>query len=304
MIDCYIYGAGNMYNRLRCIIKQITEINIIGVITSEATNYELIDGYKRYDLRNVDFGEADYVIIAVEFWPEIANVLKEHNVEEEKILLWRAFFNPDFDIQDYLKLKKSNPTIISNTCLAGRIYKELGLKMLTPTINAGCLSDRDYLQFMKNLKNYAKGEMKPLREKEVYYNPNTYNREFFMASGVLCEECKWLFPHDDIQVAIDNWNRRKCRINYRNISYLMIISSDEGAREFDKFDVERKIGFYYKDLGLKNVIYTPDWNNPEIRRKYDYNYVIYVHRYATNAESISRINWVKFLGNRDDYLRW
>ncbi len=304
MIDCYIYGAGNMYNRLRCMIRQISEIHVIGVITSEAPDHEVIDGYKRYALQNADFSKADYIIIAVESWPEIAEILKAYNVGEEKILLWRAFFDPDFDLREYLRLKKSKPTIISNTCLGGRIYRELGLKMLTPTINAACFNDREYLRFLKNLKKYAREEMKPLYKKEDYYNPNTYNREYFMSSGVLGENCQWLFPHDDIQVAIKNWNRRRDRINYRNVSYLMIISSDEGAKEFEQFDAKRKLAFYYKDFGLKNVIYTPDWNDPEIRRKYDYNYPIYIHRYATNAEKISRIDWVKFLNNKKDYLRW
>ena len=48
----------------------------------------------------------------------------------------------------------------------------------------------------------------------------------------------------------------------------------------------------------------PEWENPVIRKKYGFHFAMYVHRYVTNNEHISPINWIKFLNGEDNYLRF
>ncbi len=302
-MNCYIYGAGQMYNRIISQVKSQDGLFIRGVVTTETPEHLSIDSYHRYSACEVNWKEAELVIIAVEKWMEIAEILHGFGVSDDKIIRGNVFLNPCFNLKDYISVRKSMPTIISNTCLGGRVYKELGLKMRSPTINCICLNDDEYINFIMSIENCMSKEMHVLENKADYYHENSYNREYFMAAGEVGENCKWLFPHDDVDTAISNWNRRKERINYNNLTYLMIAFSDDGARKFDALKVSRKLGFYYKNLGLESIIYTPEWNNPEIQRKYDYNYVMYVHRYATNIERMSRINWIEFLLD-NNYLRW
>lgn len=61
--------------------------------------------------------EMDYIIIAVQKWREIADILIQYEIDEEKIIRSTVFYYPNFNLDDYLRLKKSNVTILSNFCL-------------------------------------------------------------------------------------------------------------------------------------------------------------------------------------------
>ena len=303
-MKCYIYGAGCMYNRIMGRVHLSADVNVMGVITTDPPVSRTLDGYQRMRADDADWHDVDYVIIAVEDWKPIFSIITEYGVPDEKILNGKVFELPYFNLRDYLQLKSSRPSIVSNTCLGGRVYKELGLEMHTPCINAVCLDDKQYIDFLKDFKTLTDRDIVPIKQDERISYPGTYNREFFMPQGDLGGKIKWCFPHEDIDIALSNWNRRRKKINYENISCLMIPFSDEGAFEFDQLEVERKLGFYYKDLGLKSVVYTPEWNDPDVQRSYDFNYVMFVHRYATNVEGKGRVNWIDFLRGSNTYLRW
>lgn len=303
-MDCYIYGAGHLYNRIVNMLRLSNDIRIIGVITTEKPAYGTIDGFRRYSLESVDFSVSDYVIIAVENWKEIFSILKKRGLSNESIILGKVFTLPYFDFIEYIKMKKGHPSIISNSCLGGRVCKELGIEMLTPTINAACFDDNNYIEFIDNIKNYVSEDIIPYENNRNDICRGTYNREFFIPKGILNSKIVWSFPHDDISYAVSNWNRRRERVNFDNMSFIMIAFSDEGAISFDALNLERKVCFYYKNLGLKSVIYTPEWNEVEIKRKYDYNYPMFVHRYATNIEGLGRVNWLNFLNGNENILRW
>ena len=51
------------------------------------------------------------------------------------------------------KLKNENFTIISNNCVAGFIYKKLGLQYKTPTIGLFFFSE-DYIDFLEDIQYY------------------------------------------------------------------------------------------------------------------------------------------------------
>ena len=84
----------------------------------------------------------------------------------------------------------------------------------------------------------------------------------------------------------------------------MIIQSDKDAEEFNELPIKRKLGIYYKNLNLKSVLFAPEWKEEEVRSKYGFGWSNYVHRYITNAESVSRIDWIKFLNGNEDFLRY
>lgn len=103
----------------------------------------------------------------------------------------------------------------------------------------------------------------------------------------------------------EKWNQRRHRVNFDNIIALMIIITDDEAYEFDKIPIERKLGFYYKDLNLQSVLYTPEWNNTSLYYRYDFRYPNFIHRfYARNSEMLGRIDWIRFLTGKSDFLRY
>ena len=57
------------------------------------------------------------------------------------------------------KLKNKSVSIISNNCIGGILYHDLGLKFNSPTINTLIYGD-EFVDFIKNLKEYINCELK------------------------------------------------------------------------------------------------------------------------------------------------
>lgn len=294
--NVYIYGAGNEYNKLSSYLPAYEEqLNVLGIITTRKQPFSIMDGYSCYTLAEVDISNVDYIIIAVEKWHEIRDLLyMEKGIGEDKIIRGSAFFYPRFVLKDYLKLKKQNVTILSNYCLGGHIYHELGLKMLSPTINMFC-AGKDYLEFLRHYEYYLKMDMKELVEEK--YIDGTMGRENFVPKGIIDDRVVWKLNHDyTAKEAIKRWNIRRQRVNFDNVVALMTIQSDEDAYEFEALAINKKLGFYYKDLQLKHVIYCPEWRDPQIRQQYNWSWPSCANTLFRNSMGyVGKVNWLKYL---------
>lgn len=92
--NVYIYGAGNEYNKLSSYLPVYEEqLNVLGIITTKKQCFSILDGYPCYTLAEVDISNADYIIIAVGRWREIADLLyAEKGIEDDRIIRSSAFF--------------------------------------------------------------------------------------------------------------------------------------------------------------------------------------------------------------------
>ncbi len=257
-----------------------------------------------YSKRNISWGGYDYVIIAVREWKEVGEILKQYGVLEDKWIRSNVFYCPYFDLQEYLVLKKSKVSILSNFCLGGQIYKELGLKVLSPTVNMFCLG-MDYIEFLKHYKHYLSLDIQSYEEAGQEYIQGTLNRERFMPKGIIGSKVVWYFNHyDTSERAVLDWNRKRKRVNFDNVAAIMIIQSDEEAYMFEELDIDKKIGVYYRDLSLKSVIFCSEWEqNAKLRRQFDFNWPKYANRYMANWYMLGKVDWIRFL-NGKDYIRY
>jgi uncharacterized protein (DUF1919 family) len=299
--NVYIYGAGNDYNRLASYLHLYKDINVLGIITTEKQSYNKIDGHKCITTDKADFTKADYVIIAVVKWQEIADILNTYGVGEDKIILSCVFGIPNFNWNEYLRLKSSNVTILSNWCLAGGLYKELGLQVKSPTYNMYCLG-KDYLKFLRDYEYYLKQPMVEYIDDK--YIEGTVGVESFVYKGILGNDIVWNFNHNvSASEAIEKWNVHAKRINYNNVVATMIMQTEEEAYQFEELPIDRKIGIFHKDLGLKSVIYCPIWEG-EIRNKAGFSWLGFANQYLRNQKyGFSPVNWINFLNGDADYLR-
>lgn len=300
----YIYGAGNLYNRLiNHFQKWKDSLNILGIVTTLRTLYKEIDGYDCFTIDEIDPGGADFFIIAVEKWREIFDILVKKGVKEEQIIRGSVFELPGFDFKEYLKLKRSNVSILANCCLGGMIYKKLGLKVTSPTINMYC-AGQGYLKFLEKYEYYLNCEMKKYEDK--YYIDGTLGRETFYLRGILGNEIIWNFNHSsNADETIAQWNEHRARINYSNIAVIMTIQCDEDAVRFEKLQIEKRLGIYYKQLNLQHVVYVPEWqDNYDAILGYDGNWINFANDYMSGADGyIPPVNWVKFLVGDSSFRR-
>ncbi|MGF0057460.1 DUF1919 domain-containing protein [Limosilactobacillus reuteri] len=143
------------------------------------------------------------------------------------------------------QLNNKDFTIISSTCVGGKIYHDLGLKFTSPTINLW-IGANDFLKFVKNLKYYL--ESCDLREVK-----DTNEGHPVGALGEGNERIIIHFTHyPNFQIAKEKWNLRKKRVNYDKI-YIFFTDMNGGdsvdiVKEFNKLPYKNKVMFTGKDL--------------------------------------------------------
>lgn len=306
-IKIYIYGAGCQYNKfLSYVLAYSEKIEVIGIVTTERQRVKKLDGYPCITASEMQMDEADYIIIAVEKWKEIAVYLKSLGIESEKIIPSKVFSLPYFELDSYLALKKKKITILSNTCLAVDVYKELGMEYTSPTIALLCEGD-NYLSFLENYRHYLSNDMLLSNNNNNNNNKGLlYCSEYLIPRGILDDEVEWIFLHStDIEKDIEKWNERRRRCNLDDVAVLMVIFTDEEAERFEKLPYKKKLGIYYEDLNLKSVLYCSEWKDINILAKYNYNWVHFANNYMTSDYGmIGKINWTKFLLGEDDFIRF
>lgn len=300
-IKIYVYGAGLEYNKLSSyLLMQRDRIEVLGIVTTQRQLFDSIDGYRCLLPCDIDVENMDYVVIASKAWKEIMKTLLFYGIDEEKVIFSGVFYNPCFDMDEYLRLKQNKVTILSNYCMGGMIYKELGLKTLSPTVNMIC-EGKMYLEFINNLQHYLQKDMVVFAEKD-----SGVAKRDFVPKGIIDNKIVWDFVHNaEAEDAVEKWNERRKRVNFDNIAVLMTIQTDEEAYLFDALPIEKKLGIYYKDLGLKNVIYLKEWNDSDLRMHYMYRWHVCANDCMVNSKSrVSRVNWIKFLNGERDYIRY
>lgn len=302
MIEAYIFGAGQEYNRFSAVMKLYAdELSIKGIVTSRKYCRDRIDGYKTFELGEVAFQETDYLILAVgPGWQEALKLVTEY-VSTERIIRSHVFFTPWFDLKKYMRLKESKCSILSNFCLGGIVSDQLGLPFLSPTVNMVCLGDH-FFSFIKNYKKLLAVDMQ-IYENDTYI-PNTRGTESFMGKGMIDGKIIWYFRHSNNPYAnVEKWNERRKRVNFDNVAVFMVLFTRKEVELFEKLPVKKKLGLFFEETGYDDIIYIPGWDNMQTRYEHEFRWAGYAQKYVLYAnDHIPPVNWIDFL-NGEEYLR-
>lgn len=110
------------------------------------------------------------------------------------------------------KNKNTDFTLISQNCIGGVIYSDLGLKFLTPTINM-FIEDENFLKLILDFHHYMNAEPEPLCDN--YIDPINKNIHYPKIKILDIEVC--CLHYQDCNEAIMAWNRRRKRVNFNNV---------------------------------------------------------------------------------------
>lgn len=131
------------------------------------------------------------------------------------------------------RLKNTNFTIISNNCVGGIIYHNLGERFNSPTINL-FINDGDFLALVENLSEYLGQPLTEARDTGVDYPVG----ELSYGGRTV----KIHFQHyRSFEEASEKWNERCTRINPSNI---FIIHT---AKKMSRGMIERFLSLPYKN---------------------------------------------------------
>lgn len=103
-------------------------------------------------------------------------------------------------------LKAENFSIISQNCIGGVFYHDMGIQFLSPTVNL-FFKEPDFVRFVQNLEYYFGVELEMYWEEEYPIGKLDDLYIYFMHYQT-CSEAK------------ENWNKRKQRINWEKIIVL------------------------------------------------------------------------------------
>lgn len=301
MYKVALWGTGNGYN-LFSSHHGHSMVEVVAITDSKWSGYyKSIDGIPVVPTEKIADVPFDYLIISVIddcIYKEIVNEAMQLGIKREVILPLRIFKIPFFDFDEYIKIKESNVSIISDYCFGVYLYHKFGMKFTSPTILMYADND-NYLRFLKDIRGHL---AEPMREVENCVE--TPYKDIFSYPRGRVGDSERLFNHDKtFETAAERWNKGVERFNYDNYIVTMTIRSEKAAYEFDKVEIKNKVGFFWKDLGLESVVYMPEWNDPAIRAKFGYDFARLVNHVAIEAGGIWRIDWMRLLLHKDNFKR-
>lgn len=105
-----------------------------------------------------------------------------------------------------------NPTIISQNCIGGVLYKMLGLQFTSPTINM-FIEDENFVKLVENLEHYINVDAKPKVER--YIDPIDSDIIYPIIQVDDIELC--CLHYSSCAEAVNKWNARRKRVDLNNV---------------------------------------------------------------------------------------
>lgn len=164
------------------------------------------------------------------------------------------------------KLKNSNFTILCSNCIGGCIYHRLEQQFLSPTVNC-FMTTQDFIQFCVHLDYYL--------EQELHFIQSAHNYPVGQLRGVdKIPTITIHFNHDEHEEsAMQDWNRRKARINRNNL-YIILYMLDgvtiEEVKLLEKCTCNNKVLLTSKPIPEISWSYHIE---PVYRSQYPFSYL-------------------------------
>lgn len=140
-------------------------------------------------------------------------------------------------------------TILSQNCIGGVFYHDMGLKFLSPTINL-FFKEPDFIKFVNNLEYYINHDIN-IKWIEEY------------PIGTIDDINIYFMHYNNCKEAKEAWNRRKQRINYDNI---LILGTDRNGFTKDIYLEWKKIKYnkilftVNKEFVSNTSVYFPEYS--------------------------------------------
>lgn len=273
MVTVLIWGFGKKLDLFLNILLHNDSINILGIVSERKQCFSYFSGIPVLTETEIKDIEFDIILLTDK---KIRNRCKDSRIKE-KMIDENVFSIPGFNLERYLKIRKEKWCIVSEDCWGGLCYSYLQMPFTSPFINTD-IPLEDYYVLLHNLAYYLKCELEIFEEESL----NGY------AKGKLGNQiCINLFHYLNGTEGKEKWNERLKRINESSAFLIKkTILNDDDAYKFSELPLDNKIGFYYKDLKLKNIICLKGWEDSKIRGKYHWDFKNYVRETVLDTTGV------------------
>lgn len=189
-----------------------------------------------------------------------------------------------FNNKNRKKLENHEFSIISSDCTAGCVCKDLKEQMRSPTRNFYFNAD-GYIKFCQHLEYYLS---LPLTD-----DLEPVETEYLTA---MCGDVRLFLVHyGTIDQAKEEWERRKRRVNYDNLFFLMNdrnACTEEHIAEFDALPYPNKVCFTHKEYPqYKSTFYiTGSEDDNNLKSVMDYVHQWWIRRYYDQFDFVNWLN--------------
>ncbi len=265
MLKCLVYGSGLIFHKNLPLLKyyELTGDIVVENVTSNDGIYNEIVGYSfvlKEELKTNNLVcQYDRIIIMADnpAYNCICKEIRELGYEDKRIIPYKVMGFVGFNFEKYMRLREHTPTIFAPNCWGGITYNTLGLPFNSPIINMFFNPD-DYIRFLRNPEHYVNEKLSLIKMK--------YNEDIdIMYPVIQCGDIKLYFNHyasyDD---AVNQWNKRKTRINWDDI---FVMFYDENMKYFDEFSaLPYKKKVFFGEKSNKNVKFLVPVGSSKIRK--------------------------------------
>lgn len=185
------------------------------------------------------------------------------------------------------RLTNTNVTIISNNCIAGVMYHDLGLRFNSPTINLA-IKGEDYLNFCRDLEYYLNCTLEEAER-------TTYPVGILKACDDAHKDVQLNFIHyKSFMEAKQKWEERKKRVRMDNIYYIWEFYDDcydtELLEEWLELPMKHKAALTHKNFPeYKDTFYVDCYKGREDTGK------ILKYRGISGKRYLDSFDYVAFL---------
>lgn len=166
---------------------------------------------------------------------------------------------------DRILLKNKDFTLFSNDCWGGELYQYFGLEYNTPFIGLYVMAPC-YIQFLKNPYYYLSLDLSFVQVSKYQEVELTRSKKVNRFPVGILDDIEIQFMHySSEEEALEKWNRRKQRINKKNLFVKFDGSKDAATyhlvKEFDSLPY-RKICILSKPIPeVSSAVYVSDWES-------------------------------------------
>ncbi len=301
-----VWGIGRGYQKICNALRWNEEIENFEVLAYISRDYDEkeVDGKKVIkpeqilDMYRENF---DYIIISAEkYYQEIVtygvDVLK---IDRKRFLFGKIFEIPRFDWKRYIAIYKSNISIVAELCYGGMLSHYLGLPFCSPFVNVR-VDNIGYWKMINRINGYMSiaPQLKESRQKDskgyIDFLEGCVGYPLLWYDDILLHGFHYKSKEDFLL----KWEQRRKRYNSKLNIVFKILYDEKDLEDFDKLEIEKKIGFYYEKTDKENII-----TIPFDKQHYAYAFSNCVNDYIESRAIFSQVDIFKLLLGEKDFKR-
>jgi uncharacterized protein (DUF1919 family) len=168
------------------------------------------------------------------------------------------------------QLRNTEFCLISNNCLGRRLYQILGRDYNTPFVGL-FMMPACFTELVTHFEGYMRQELRFVNESKYPAHNRQRNASEPYPIGILGNAEIHFLHYKSEKEALEKWNRRKRRIDYKHLYYVTVANGLYDEAMLTKFagsDASNKVCFHrQKDVQLPTGVYIPS-EDPEMGNLY------------------------------------